>query len=265
VPIDILEQLGISVVRVPACRSANDRGYFEQLRKRHINIIVTCTRESFDEFGAMDERTGYPAPETQVAAFAEYVHRYGEQVYAWQIGNEPDGGSKATSWSMPRAYLNGLMRRARETLGQNAYLIGPGLVSGSAEWIRGMDLRWIDAIAIHPYGRGTPDYPSPVGLTGDIGQILDSYQTVLDEMHIVGMGMQVTEFGAQSSELGDLGQADYIEALARWFLPSNKVGNAIQFCLTDWMAPSFGLTRADDSWSRKPAFARYQRTGQWEP
>jgi hypothetical protein len=265
VPIEILEQLGISIVRIPALRSRDDGDYIARLRRRHIDVIVTCTRESFDGFGATNEHRYYPAPETQVAAFAEYGRRYGGQVYGWQIGHEPDGGSKAGSWPMPWVYLNGLMRRARETLGQHAYLIGPGLVSGNAEWIRGLDLRWIDALAIHPYGQGTVDYPSPIGLASDIGRLFDAYQSVLDEMHVVGMDLQVTEFGAQSGVLGDLGQAAYIEALARWLRSSGRVGNAIQFCLTDLMAPTFGLIRADETWSPKPAFARFQRVGRWDP
>ena len=255
VPVELLAELGVAVVRVVAHQTAEDFGYFDQLKRRKVDIILTFARECFDGFGEMEVRSGFPTPETQVAAFREYLRRYGGHIYAWQIGNEPDAeAGSLSSWIMPHSYLNGMLLRARETLGANKYIIGPGLCSGNPDWIRGMDLRLVNAIAIHPYGQGTPDFPSPFGFDGNIAVLLDRYQAVLNDMGESAKHKHVTEFGGQSSELGEKGQADYVQALGRWFRQTDKVGDAVQFCVSDWMVPSFGITKNDDAWTRKPAF-----------
>jgi hypothetical protein len=263
VRVGFLAELGVSVVRVVAHRDAQDFEYFDRLKERGIDVVLTFARESFDGFGEMDPRSGFPLAETQRAAFAEYLRRYGGHIYAWQIANEADAAAGSeSSWVMPHSYLNGLLARARETLGRDKYIIGPGLCSGNPEWLRRMDLSAVNGVAIHPYGKGTEDYPSPYNPDRDpaldhfetVGQMLDRYRAVLDDMGGRDLHLHVTEFGSRADELGERRQAEHIEALCRWFRATDKVGDAIQFCATGWMVEPFGLTERDDPWTHRPAF-----------
>lgn len=72
---------------------------------------------------------------------------------AYQIGNEPDQHSDS-SWTMTQDELNALLREFKQPW--YAYLasrphIGPGLASGQAAWLKGVDTTLFDAIALHPY------------------------------------------------------------------------------------------------------------------
>ena len=235
VELESLQDLGVTRVRIVARRAFDLRDYLGRLASHGIRTILVIARESVEDFPTWEEALAHYAA----------LYRDAPQILI-QVGNEWDHESRS-SWTLDHGTLNYLLWQAREAFGPRAYLILGGAASGDPDALRGVDLRFVNAIAIHPYGRGTPDYASPYGF-GSVDELLDRYQAVLRSMGFGHIHKHVTEYGADAQELGEDTQAEYIAALTRYFRDTDKVGDAILFCMCDHcMVPGFGLQRGDET------------------
>ncbi len=174
-----------------------------------------------------------------------YADRYGDVLDAWQIGNESDHVSPS-SWTLSHSELNWLLLEFRQRL-ERAFIVGPGLVSGDAEWARGIDLRLINALAVHGYGQrpygSDHDWDGLPGNFGVITELFDRYASVIQG----SKSIWATEFGLSTTETSELMQARYIGETVKTLneYMSSRGGVAFAFCMGDWMVPEFGLYRAD--------------------
>ena len=242
--LELLQELGVTRIRIVARRAYDLRDYLRRLGSEGIKTILVLARESLEDFPTWEE------------ALAYYADLYGDAPNILiQVGNEWDHRSDS-SWTLDYGALNYLLWQAREAFGPRAYLILGGAASGQPEDLRGVDLRFVNAIAIHPYGQGTPEYEGPYRL-GNVDHLLDRYQAVLNAMGFGHLHKHVTEYGANARDVGEDVQAEYVSQLTRYFQATDKVGDAILFCLCDHcMVPEFGLQRGDET--RRRAFTVVQ-------
>ena len=111
-----------------------------------------------------------------------------EDLWTWvQVLNEPDAGwtpdghatleeraaAHPSSWVMTPAQVSEHLRTAREMLGTNAYIIGPGLCSGHPEWADSVDWSPVNALAFHPYNK---DADEPTDPNQPIDELIEGYQ-----------------------------------------------------------------------------------------
>ena len=164
---------------------------------------------------------------------------------ALQVGNEPDLVS-GSSWTMFPREFETLCWDVRTALYSTALpdlpLIGGGLASGHPEYLNGLDLSVLGAIAIHPYGRSPRDYKGPGAPFGTLDEIVSDYQR--------GWPVWITEFGARSDEIGRRWQGQYIRRFCENVI-ALEVPVALVFCASDSMVPGYGLY--DENGRPKPA------------
>ena len=155
--------LGAKGVRVVAHPDHNIAGWLSAVRAFGIRVLMVIANESSEGAGL-----------TWEGALSLWQAQYGPWVNAWQVMNEPDAGwnpdtrlsaqERADSGDYPSSWCldpDGVSRRlkqARSVLGDDAYIVGPGLSSGHAEFADLVDWSPVNALAIHPYAKfpGTP-------------------------------------------------------------------------------------------------------------
>jgi hypothetical protein len=168
-------------------------------------------------------------------AVTQYYQDY--YITAFQVGNEPDLESPS-SWTMAPEEWNELCWAVREVVNDfgrpDILVIGGGLASGHPEYLDGLDLSCLDAIAVHPYGRAPSGYHGPGAGFGSLSDLLWSYSSQY------GPPVWVTEFGARSDEIGFMNQATYLRLMAK-DLARNEVPVACQFCVDDSMVFGYGM------------------------
>src|SRR3954469_11487294 len=153
------------IVAMDEDRLRNDR-YVERCHEAALKVLMVIVRESLDVGGK---------PNAGTLSYAQAAGRYQERYIenpdplgnadAWQIGNEPDAKGNS-SWTMNQAeYATLLGTFAVEWPGVK--LIGAGLVNGHANWLHGLDLSPVHAVAFHPYGQSVPGFTSPYKDPGD--------------------------------------------------------------------------------------------------
>lgn len=196
-----------------------------------------------------------------------YANRYAGKLDLLQIGNESDHISPS-SWSMDHDELNELLYQFNVWFPEETLIVGPGLVSGDATWVRGIDQSLIDLCAVHGYGQrpwGEPsDWPWLPGNFGRIGDLLQRYADELEP----GINLAATEIGLSTTEVTHEQQAEYTEEIMRAFItwkanprPGGHKAPILElaclFSLGDWMVPEFGIF--DAAGNPKPAAAAYTR------
>lgn len=159
-----------------------------------------------------------------------------------QIGNEPDAYGPS-SWSMhPVEYRHMVEILAPIIVEAGAEVLSAGFASGNTEFLRAAEPLAVQVICVHPYGRSPQGYTGPGAPFGDMIELLAQYEEFGP--------VEVTEFGANSLEIGEEAQADY---LSRAWQELRRVGiPAHIFCWSDGMVPGFGIKRADGS--PKPSY-----------
>lgn len=155
---------------------------------------------------------------TQAAVL--YTQKYPTIKYL-QIGNESDHVSDS-SWTMSKDDLNSLISAFSSTGSiYPRYLIGPGLVSGQPDYLDGIDLTPLTAIAVHPYAQ----WPNTVG------NLLDGYRRFNKPIVITEFGWPEPDWKAQAQWFGE-----FCEALYR-----AGVTGIINYCWDDEQNPNFGI------------------------
>jgi hypothetical protein len=103
----------------------------------------------------------------------------------------------------------------------------PGLVSGHANYLDGMDLSGLDCIAVHPYAK----FPEAVG------PFLDTYVPYLR----ADQSLLITEFGWPEPD--EQRQADWVAGMIRAFERHPRVMGAMVYCWDDRQNLHFGIMR----------------------
>ena len=230
-PADLAET-GAKWVRFVALPGVNLSGYAEACRAFGLKVLLVIARESL--VGDYSETAAY------------YRTMY-SRVNALQVGNESDHVS-GSSWDLPAAKLNELLRAFR-TIWPDHVLVGPGLVSGNPSYLDGVDLSLVNAISVHPYGQGTPNFPSPWGFGGNVGQLLDRYVAKAG-----GKPLWITEVGGSANEIGEATQANYCRAMLGYLGTRIDVQMAMWFSFHDDV-DGFGLVRKNNT--PRPAWSAF--------
>ena len=183
------------------------------------------------------------------AAARNYAARYGALVDAWQIGNEADARGPA-SWTMTPRQLNRLIGAFRAAM-PSARLVAAGLVSGNPGYLDAVDIRPVEAIAVHPYGQR----PNATFRFGGGWEGWGEVRVLLDAYRRFGKPIWVTEFGGEVGLFDNehhraVYHSQIIEALAQAGVPV-----ACVFCWSDGMVPGFGLV--DVNGSAKETYAAF--------
>ncbi len=217
-----LAGLGATWTRCVAYPDFDLSPWIAQLHQRGMKALLTLPRESLGD-----------DPERWGQAIEEHRARYAAVgVDAWQLGNEPDGDGPS-SWTMTHERLNRLLLIGRRTLGKDALLIGPGLVTGQPSWLDGVDLAQVDAVAVHPYGKNPGAWwRGPAWGSGEVLPLLEAYARY-------GKRLWITEYGF--SDLTEQLQAEYYGVLTTTLLTCELVDAAMPFCYEQAMVRGFGL------------------------
>lgn len=260
--------LGARWTRVVAKPDVDLRPWMRDAKARGLKILLVIARESFsqpfeqEERWTMDEWLASLQGEWSIpvgvsalpylATCQHYAGLYGGLVDAVQGGNEADHESPS-SWTMSPSDLNGLLLAINTAFGAEMYVVGPGLVSGNPEYMNGVDLDLLDAIAVHPYGQrpdALQDWSETPGNFGTVAGLLDSYRRFQKPIW-------VTEVGVSTTQVSEDFQARYCEAMMRSLKLRADVPVAMWFCHDDLMVPEFGLMR--ESEFPKPAATAFAR------
>jgi hypothetical protein len=133
------------VIRFPLDARYDARPYIEALVKADlIPLPVFASGDAFTIDGQW------------VKSVEIWAHEIGDLVDVIQGPNESDGPEteEGASWRMSQEETNTWIGEFRKWFPRDRQLlIGPGLVSGNAAWVRGLDLGKLDALAVHPYAK----------------------------------------------------------------------------------------------------------------
>lgn len=181
IPPETLAALGIKVLRFPIW--GDYREYVSQLRPLGIEPLCVIDKTTFDSFSIEELYSSYP--------WIQY----------WQIGNEPDQPNSDSSWQMTKAEYHELVDRVRTAM-PGKFLIGGGLVSGDVEWLG--DAKYLDAIAVHPYGQKPDNWGGDeewgFGLARDV---IAAYSARYEKpIFITEFGGQIDLFNSQNERAG---------------------------------------------------------------
>lgn len=196
--------LGARWARAVAYPDANITAWAHGCHDRGVRVLLVLASESIGQ-----------DPNGWEARITAYRDRYGSVVDAWQLGNESDHVSPS-SWTMSHADLNRLLKVGRQVLGFNAYIVGPGLVSGQPQWATGVDWSPVNALAVHPYAK-EPNTPA-------LRDMLIAYHQATPDK-----ALWVTEYNART-----IGMAAYLRDFP-------GLDAALAFCYSNSMVPGFGL------------------------
>lgn len=205
----------------------DQQAWFAELRGQGVKVLGVVARESIvrgSSYSRIAER---------------YRRLYTGNIDALQVGNEPDHRSPS-SWTQAPARLNHLIRTFR--LGfPGVPLVGPGLASGTPQYLDAVDVGMLDAIAVHPYGQrarvNLPYAPDFEGF-GTVTDLLDGYRRF-------GKPLWVTEFGGPAQDWPTEHERAVYHSEMIGALDRAGVEVACQFCWSDAMVPGFGLLDQD--------------------
>jgi hypothetical protein len=229
--IESAKRLGARWVRVVIVPDMFPSSLLQQYRAAGLSVLAVLANESFagGDYGRQAEA---------------YVRIHGAHVDAWQIGNEPDHESPS-SWTLTQDEYAQLLAAAAGAIRRvypSATIVGAGGVSGNPDYFhRGDILKWLDAVACHPYGQDADTCPAPAGNFGKASDLIGRYADL-------GLPVWVTEYGCDDRNDGTPEEcARYIGALTAQFKADPRVRVTAHFCVTDAMVGGFGLLAEDGS------------------
>lgn len=271
-----LRSIGSRWVRLVLLERFDLRPYIDACHAQDVKVLGTVARESLgiqgsaerwtfndwiDSLGEAHRLTDSPPEslngEMSFDEAAElYEDRYGDKLDAWQVGNESDHVSPS-SWTLAPDDVNRLATAFRGRLPMKK-IVGPGLVSGDPGYIRGLDLRLFDGLAVHGYGQrpsGSADeWGELPGNFGVIWALFDNYARVMASMGRV-LPIWATEIGISTTEVSREFQERYCGDMMATLKGNKDVAAAFWFCMGDWMVPQFGIF--DGEGGSKPAAAAF--------
>lgn len=228
-----LRLAGARWLRVVAMPGVNLVPWLGEVTRLGMKVLLVIANESADGSGL-----------TWSGALSLWKMSYGPWVSAYQVMNEPDAGWEPTerlsakkrresgqypsSWVMDPDDVSERLRVAREVLGPDAFIVGPGLCSGHAEYADLVDWSPVSALAIHPYAKW-PETP-------ELDDMITAYRQRRPEII-------ATEYDSRTP------------GMHRALAEDVRIMAAITFCLTDAMVPDFGMIDADGR--IKPSFTDF--------
>jgi hypothetical protein len=235
-PIDDLIDLGIQAVRLVPRRGME--GYYAQLQALGIDIIFVLDSDSLTTLG-FDSWAG------SLEWIANTLAHYAAAI---QVGNEPDHVSPS-SWWLSKREFNFLLNRARHYFGPEKYLIAGGLVSGNVDWLNGIELDWVNAIAVHPYGRAPDQLMYPHWYFGYASDLIRAYRKKLTSLGRTDKMIEITEFGAHWNDFNaycypeDTVCREYLKGLYIQMMVETfqAMGDEVGYCLLFGPIPDFGI------------------------
>lgn len=225
-----VEALGVKYARFPVWADVNkDRNLSYQVYAQYAASLLSKNIEPVIVFDSRSwANNNYP--------------RWGSMpIHFFQMGNEPDLVSDSSSTQSKQAFTNDLFW-AREWLDTwrptglpKRYIIAGGLASGNPDWLKGVDLSPVDAIAVHPYGQRADGLPQAGWGFGEMRELLKRYQAVTDKP------LWVTEFGAKHSEIKDHPMRGVYIQRALDLMEELGVVVGIPYCMATAMHPEYEL------------------------
>lgn len=216
--------LGARWVRLVLVPSMYPSSLIQRYKAAGLKVLGVLARESFPGGG-----TDYAAMVTM------YARVHGNDLSAWQVGNEPDHVSDS-SWTLSQDEYAALLKQCHSVIARthpDAEIVGAGGASGNPDYFRRGDiLRYLDGISCHPYGQDGDVVKAPSGNFGKASDLIGRY-------YDLGLPVWVTEYGTDSRD--DRKAALYVGDLTRQFKADPRVRVACHFCLHDLMVPGFGL------------------------
>jgi|GEM_PF-4454319 len=182
-----------------------------------VKVLLVINHETYGEalnwdWGLMDTAQWRAYTNEFVAVLTQIVQRYGNRVAGYEIWNEGDVelGNPAAVPISPADYAPMLQQSARvirQYAPQSRIIVG-GLLDASGQYIQGVQQALggslpVDAIAIHPYGRGAPDDNTVFSSFGNLTNVIEAYQRVAPNIPL-----WITEIGA----VGDNSPSRWAEA-----------------------------------------------------
>lgn len=223
-PVTEVKGLGAQWVRVVLVPDIYPSSLLKQYKRAGLKVLAVLARESFPGGGPYGPMT------------TTYVRAHGNDIDAYQCGNEPDHASPS-SWTMSQDEYADLLRQCHNAITRihfDATIVLAGGASGDPNYFkRGDILRYADGCALHPYGQDGDVVPAPSGNFGKASDLVGRYHDAL------GLPCWVTEYGSDSPD--DQRAALYVGDLTRQFKADPRVRTATHFCLSDLMVEGFGL------------------------
>jgi len=180
-----------------------------------MGVITSSSLEVRDEHGNVVGAMSFEDAATMYAA------EYAGLLDYWEIGNETDAdpnGPIDGSWILPAADCSRLIQAfvsAIKAQRSDAYITGPGLISGQPDYVRQLDLSGLTAISIHPYNQ-----------TPATAKVLfeHNYKELLD----AGFQICITEFGMADADPGVRGA--YLHDMVEQFQQLGYIDMALWYC-----------------------------------
>lgn len=191
------------------------------------------------------------------------VRKFGNQVEAWEIINEPNG--QGMSASKYKDYLHRAHAKIKAVQPNDIVLVG-GLADANAQFLH--ELYQVpgakdafDSVAIHPY-KDEPPEEIRFGSEDFLGRLRQNVAVI--KANGGGKRLWLTEFGRQSGAgRGDQQQANYQVRAAMIARDLPEVEIISLYLIKDDGSGNYGLLRSD--LSRKDSFTRWmEMTGQIE-
>ena len=215
---------GASVVRMPAWADA--RRTPEDSLNFYFRYGSDLQDQDVEPLWVFDRRSWYPA-------YPDWAELPG--IY-FQMGNEPDLSSPSSYTQTPAAFSADLQWAVDHL--SAPYLVAGGLASGRPDYLVGVDLADVDAIAVHPYGQRPGSFPRPDWGFGEVATLIERYRNW-------DHPIWVTEFGGNQHDFADPHKRlVYIDRMVD-HLEQVGVAVACLYCLSTVMHPDFGLTPAE--------------------
>lgn len=258
--VEKLLQLNVQYIRIVADKTfaTMQRAFFIKCHLAGIKVMLVFDSTSFNQFGNWEDAIRY------------YQALFGVLVDVWVFGNEPDAGwdgnksfqqrqnENPSSWIMHGWEVNKAMQAGRQTLGNDVFIGTPGLCSGRADWLEqeAINLEWVNALLVHPYGQGTPTFPSPYGFGGSV---IDLKKNYLSRMR-PGQKFMISEWGVQGTEIPDNVAVPYCASMVDLCVADPQIEVMVYFCEDDAMVGNFGLYKNGNPKPIQKAFVKSTRS-----
>ena len=216
-----------------------------------VRVILVLTHETYGEASGWEwlemSRADWADFTTPFVNTVEQVARhYGEDVAAYEVWNEGDArpGDAAAVSIPPDAYAHLLNRSAaaiRRHAPRSQVVLG-GLINSDTRYLRAVQAALggtlpVDAIGLHPYGRGAPSDATVFSQFGGVNSLIRAYERVAP-----GIPLWFTKVGA----IGDNSTGRWNEA-ARYMVDfydylrtdyADQIGVVIWYGWSDAMDPA---------------------------
>lgn len=250
-PVSEVAAIGAKWIRRAVRPQIDLTEYVDQAHSLKLRVLAVVDKESVKGMDWKD-------------AALMYAQAY-PQIDYWQIGNEPDDQYGRSSWTMEPEEYEQLLRVFYEAF-PNKHLIAAGLSGGDSDYPKRFDLDLVESMAVHPYGQGTPNLPSPYGHPDHVGTLLNRYRKYQKPMIISEWGVDHDHFEPEDATI-------YVRSMLAYLKKLHETENIFRYskrstsnsawltaygyyCFSDRGSPGYGLIHANGD--RKLSYTAYK-------